>query len=98
MDTDEQSTNQENETREFTQDWLFGAFYQPRTIPHNWDLSEMSSAPQKNGNHRTAAPPAQRQVDAADQAEGAASGANLRICYLNPFPDPRTYLGCWHLI
>ena len=92
MDTDGQSASQENEARDTAQDWLFDAFCQPRTIPDNWDLSGMGSAPYSNANHRPAA-------DAQpDPAEDAAGGENLHIYYLNPFPEPRAYPVYWDLI
>lgn len=98
MNTDGQSADQENKVLETAQDWLFDAFCQPRTIPDNWDLSEMSSPPKTNGSHPLAERLTQQQPELADQTEDNAGWVSLHNHYLDPFPEPRTYPLYWGMI
>jgi hypothetical protein len=94
MDTSGKSSNLECDAEQSTQDWLFDAFSEPRTMPTGWDLSAM------NGSRKPASDsgPVPAAADpAAESTEHYDHRAGLHIMYLNPFPEPRTYPVYWDL-
>jgi hypothetical protein len=97
METNEQSTDQNTQSSELSQDWLFDAFSEPRTMPTHWDLSEMSGSVIAPGNNGPSHSTAYREHMLDDQADYQDAGGTLHLFYLNPFPEPRTFPIYWDL-
>lgn len=94
MDTSRGSSDQPLSTDQSTQDWLFDAFCEPRTMPTGWDLSEMNGSRAAVGGSGPASAAAEPVAESIKHEE---FGAGQHIFYLNPFPEPRTYPVYWDL-
>jgi len=97
MDTSEQNKNHKDSTPNILADRMFDNFTEPRTMPANWNLSELVTPQRfikKQGELPSTASVMQPDSDCDQDAEPSESQETLAMqpeSHRNPFPKPRTF-------